>query len=480
MEIIIGKNAGFCYGVKRAVDGAKNNSGAYCLGEIVHNENVIENLKKSEIKFIDNIDDANSNVIIRAHGVERKIYKRAKEMNLNIIDLTCPSVLKVHDVVRYYSKKGYFILLTGKKEHPEVVGIVSEHLKNDYIVINSVDELNDNIDKILKNNKILLVSQTTFNSSSFDEICNTLRKKINNDTKLVVKKTICSSTENRQKETEEIAKNVDLMIIVGDKKSSNTNKLYDISKKYCSDVLFIKDKNELEYDNIKEKNKIGIMAGASTPIEDVIEVKEKIENESFKNEILELENSNIDDTYISGDGKRKVMFTAPHTMKQKREDGTIKLNEPFTKAIAMYVAKHTNSYYFVKNKDTGIDSNHSEKDEFKDKLVKKIKRKKIKISIDIHGASYSRDFEIEIGNLDGATCQKETLDSIIKSFRNNGIFNIKINEPFKGGKITKTVASNTNAQALQIEINENYRNIDKIEKMKKVCDSLIGYINLKW
>ena len=129
MEIIIGKNAGFCYGVKRAVDGAKEecteHKEIYCLGDIVHNQHVIDDLKEKGIKFIENIDEAKGKTIIRAHGVSKEIYEKAKNMNIELIDLTCPSVLKIHKIADEYSKKGYYIILTGKENHPEVIGIES-------------------------------------------------------------------------------------------------------------------------------------------------------------------------------------------------------------------------------------------------------------------------------------------------------------------------------------------------------------------
>ena len=129
MEIILGKTAGFCYGVERAVNGAKEevtkSKELYCLGEIVHNRNVVEELKKIGIKFIENIEEAKGTTIIRAHGIAKSVYKKAEEMNLKIKDLTCPSVLKIHKIAEEYAEKGYFIILTGKENHPEVIGIAS-------------------------------------------------------------------------------------------------------------------------------------------------------------------------------------------------------------------------------------------------------------------------------------------------------------------------------------------------------------------
>ena len=276
MEIIIGKNAGFCYGVQRAVNNAleevKKNK-TYCLGEIVHNQNVINKLEKSGLCFINTIEQAKGNTIIRAHGVPKDIYEKAEKMNIKLIDLTCPSVLKIQNLADEYSNKGYFIIIVGKANHPEVIGIESR-AGSEYSIIDNKSDLSKLLNKINNKKKILLISQTTHSSKKFDEIVKELKNSINHDVVLEIKKTICPSTEIRQKETEEIAKKVDLMIIIGDKRSSNTNKLYEIACKFCNKVIFISNENELDLKSIKDIDSIGIMAGASTPIEDIIKIKE--------------------------------------------------------------------------------------------------------------------------------------------------------------------------------------------------------------
>ncbi len=279
MEIIIGKNAGFCYGVQRAVDSALEEikkGETYCLGEIVHNKNVIDNLEKKGIKFINDIEKAKTKTIIRAHGVPKEIYNKAKSMNIELIDLTCPSVLKIQRMVEEYSKKGFFIILVGKYNHPEVIGIKSR-AGNKYIVAANKEEIYENFEKFQDEKNILLISQTTHSSKRFDEISEELKKILKKDVNFQIKKTICPSTEIRQKETEELAKKVDIMIIIGDKRSSNTNKLYEIASKYCYKVLFISDEKELDLNQVKDAQKIGIMAGASTPKEDIIKAKNKCE-----------------------------------------------------------------------------------------------------------------------------------------------------------------------------------------------------------
>lgn len=283
MEIILGKTAGFCYGVTRAINGAKQeleskDESVYCLGEIVHNKNVIDNLKEKGLKFIDNIEDAKGKTIIRAHGVTKDIYEKARKMNIELKDLTCPKVLKIHDIAEKYTNLGYYIILVGSEKHPEVIGIKSFCMDESSDIVNDEKDIENVISKIkmIENKKILIIAQTTYNSKKFDKIVEIFKEKLNDEYNIESIKTICPATEMRQKETEEIAKEVDYMIIIGDKKSSNTNKLYEISSKYCKKTIFINNSSELEISGINEKDKVGIMAGASTPKENIEHVFEKL------------------------------------------------------------------------------------------------------------------------------------------------------------------------------------------------------------
>ena len=150
MEIIIGKNAGFCYGVKRAVEGTEKelekSKEIYCLGELVHNKDVIKKLEEKGLVTINNIESAKGSCIIRAHGEPSRTYKKAKELNINLIDLTCPNVLKNHRLVHEYHENGYYILLLGTKSHPENIGTIS-YCKGDGECVD-LDELDNAINKI--------------------------------------------------------------------------------------------------------------------------------------------------------------------------------------------------------------------------------------------------------------------------------------------------------------------------------------------
>lgn len=278
MEIIVGKTAGFCYGVERAVEGAteeitkaKEKNSTYCLGEIVHNKQVIKKLEDLGIKCIEKIEEAEGTVLIRAHGVPKEVYDLARKMNINIQDYTCPNVLKVHKIAKKFSEEGYFIFLLGAKSHPENLGTLS-HCGKDYYIFEREEDVPKAIEMFgkTKKKKLLLISQTTFSLERFHKIEEMLQNQIKEDITFVVKNTICRTTELRQKETEELSKKVDTMIIIGGRNSSNTKKLYETAEKNCSNMIFIETVQELEAKEIGEK--IGIMAGASTPKESIEEV----------------------------------------------------------------------------------------------------------------------------------------------------------------------------------------------------------------
>ena len=277
MEIIVGKTAGFCFGVANAVnkskEALKNQVNLFCLGELVHNKKVTKELEEEGLKFIDNIEEAKQNVIIRAHGEPNATYLKAKELGLNLIDLTCPKVIKIHDLANEYAKLGYYIFLIGQKDHPETIGTISycgEHA--------DIIEKEEDIESVLKDfidakiNDLLIISQTTFRMEKFEKICNSIKLNLDDKYNLEIKNTICNATKLRQEETEKIAKDVDLMIIIGGRHSSNTNKLYDIASNKCNNSILIENKEELDINNLKEFDKIGIMAGASTPQESINEV----------------------------------------------------------------------------------------------------------------------------------------------------------------------------------------------------------------
>lgn len=279
MDIILGKKAGFCYGVRRAVEDSQKqinqNEKIYCLGELVHNKQVIEDLKEKGLIFIEELDEIkedNSKVIIRAHGIEKNIYNKAKEKGIKLIDNTCPNVLKIHKLAQDYKKEGYFIFLTGTKNHPENIGTISYCGKNFYLIEdeNNIKEAINYLEKT-KIRNVLLISQTTYSTAKFKNIEEILQQELK-DYNFIIKNTICLATELRQKETEEISKKVDMMIIIGGKNSSNTKKLYEIASLNCNKTVCIETKEDINVEDFKDIKTIGIMAGASTPQKSIDEV----------------------------------------------------------------------------------------------------------------------------------------------------------------------------------------------------------------
>ena len=285
MVLIVGKTAGFCYGVKRAVDGAKKelkqNKTLYGLGEIVHNQEVIKELENLGMQFIENIEEAKGKTIIRAHGIPKQIYEETKERQIELMDYTCPKVLNIHQIAEEYANKGYYIFLLGNEKHPEIIGTLSYCGENKF-VIEKEDDTIKALEALEKSEikKLLVISQTTYSLEKFYIIEEIIKNEIPRDIELVIKNTICQATEIRQKETEEMAKKVDSMIVIGGKNSSNTKKLYEIAKQYCKTVLLIQNETELVLDKIQSNDKVGIMAGASTPRESIEKVIKKLEEVS--------------------------------------------------------------------------------------------------------------------------------------------------------------------------------------------------------
>ena len=277
MEIIVGKTAGFCYGVQNAVTNAekkiKENENISCLGELVHNGEVIRRLEKLGLRVVDDIQDVKDKVIIRAHGIPKEIYNKAKERNIEIFDYTCPNVLKIHNIAEEYAQNDFFIFLIGKREHPEIIGTITFCGKNFYVIENE-DEVHEVAKKFNKSNanKLLIIAQTTFSLEKFEKIVEKIKTTIKNNVNLEIKNTICNETRIRQEETYQISKDVQCMIIIGGKNSSNTRKLYDIAKVNCKNTLLVENKEELLIGQIEKFEKIGIMAGASTPKETINEI----------------------------------------------------------------------------------------------------------------------------------------------------------------------------------------------------------------
>ena len=283
MEITIGKTAGFCPGVKNAVEKAKKvleiEDKIYCLGEIVHNKQVIQTLEKSGMITVENIDEIpdNSKVIFRSHGEPKIRYDIANEKNLEIIDLTCGNVKSVHFKVER-EKENSFIIIIGKENHPEIIGTQGYAGENSY-VIESEDDILDAYMEYERTSlgRVYVVSQTTFSSEKFDKLVKEIETNFI-EADIIVDKTICSATETKQKDTREIAKKADVMVVIGGKNSANTNELIKIAKEECKNVYGIETAKELENEDFSKVSNVAITAGASTPSEVIEEVKSFFEN----------------------------------------------------------------------------------------------------------------------------------------------------------------------------------------------------------
>ena len=279
-NIKLAKFAGFCYGVKRAVDTVKKlkadnpDKNIYVLGELIHNTQVIQELDEMGIKTIDELPQkADGICVIRSHGASPKVFDDIKNAGFEIVDLTCLDVKKVQQQAIELAKEGYFLVIVGKSEHPEVVAIkANAELWSENVVVASNSEiLKQYEDKIKKHKKVGVVVQTTQRVENLLEIVNYLTP-ISKE--LRIKNTICSSTSMRQKEARELAQNNDLMVVVGSKKSANTTHLAEILNDVTK-TIHIENVSELkDYKEIIDKAQdIAITAGASTPqsvIEEVV------------------------------------------------------------------------------------------------------------------------------------------------------------------------------------------------------------------
>ena len=275
MRINIAKSIGFCFGVKRALDIvkeiAKKEKDVVMLGDIVHNERVIKEITKLGIKKINKLSkNGDQTLIIRAHGEHKRIFDLAKKFNYKIIDATCPMVKEIHRIAKDMEEKGYFIIVIGDKNHDEVRGIIGQ-LNKKAMVIEDIKDID--INKIKKLKKVAVVVQSTQELDKVLKIVEVLKRYIK---ELKFFNTICVPTRIKQKEIKEMPKKNDCMIIIGSKKSANTKRLYEISKKLNQKTYWVNSAGEIKELWFKNVNTIGITAGASTPDETIKEVIQHI------------------------------------------------------------------------------------------------------------------------------------------------------------------------------------------------------------
>ena len=300
-KVTVAKSAGFCFGVERAVDqvyeqieALKNKKASgpiYTYGPIIHNEEVVRDLSDKGVMVLETEEELRAlprnqgTVIIRSHGVSRHVYEILKERNVAVVDATCPFVKKIHRIVAEHSAAGEAVVIIGSPDHPEVEGI--KGWGNEHTTVIMDGEGADNY-RLPEGRKLCIVSQTTFNYNKFKELVEKFLKKGYDSSVL---NTICNATQERQVEAARIASQVDAMIVIGGRHSSNTQKLYEICLKECKDTFYIQTLGDLDPDSVSSVRSVGITAGASTPKKIIEEVHTRMAEQSFAELLKEEEES---------------------------------------------------------------------------------------------------------------------------------------------------------------------------------------------
>ncbi len=279
MKVIKATTAGVCFGVTRAVDTLYEQVDAcssliYTYGPIIHNEEVVRDMESKGVVVLRSEEELDAlekgTVIIRSHGVGKWIYDKLEARNIRIVDATCPFVKKIHNIVRKASAEGAHIVIIGNPDHPEVQGI--RGWAGEKVTVVQDKESAEGVD-FGKKEKICVVSQTTFNYNKFKDLVEIIKKKSYD---VSVLNTICNATKERQTEAERIAETVDAMIVIGDKHSSNTQKLFEICRKACNNTYYIQTLDDLNLNQLGSVETVGITAGASTPNNIIEEVQNNV------------------------------------------------------------------------------------------------------------------------------------------------------------------------------------------------------------
>lgn len=278
MEVVLAKKSGFCFGVKRAVDTvyeqidqSEKAGNIYTYGPIIHNEEVVKDLEKKGVRVLNSKEELDAldegSVVIRSHGVPKDVYELIEDKGLTCIDATCPFVKRIHKIVEKESANGRRIIIIGNDGHPEVEGIKGWS-KTSAVVIESPEQAQKFEAK--KDEKLCIVSQTTFNYKKFQDLVEIFRKK---GYDIIVANTICNATEERQREAIELAARADVMIVIGGTHSSNTRKLYELCRSECENTYYIQTLEDLQLELPNSVELVGITAGASTPNKIIEEVQ---------------------------------------------------------------------------------------------------------------------------------------------------------------------------------------------------------------
>lgn len=281
MNVELAKTAGFCFGVKRAVDTVykqiekHQSEKIFTYGPIIHNEEVIKDLRSHGVEVLNDEEELKTAdadvVVIRSHGVAKYIYDILEERGITCVDATCPFVKKIHKIVAEKSAEGSYIVIVGNGEHPEVQGI--RGWAGEQVTVVQTPEDAERFELPDKDQKVCIVAQTTFNYNKFKELVEIISKKRYD---IVVLNTICNATKERQTEARQIAARVDAMVVIGDKRSSNTQKLFEICKEECLNTYYIQTLDDLDINQLRSVESVGITAGASTPNKIIEEVQNNV------------------------------------------------------------------------------------------------------------------------------------------------------------------------------------------------------------
>ena len=281
MNVELAKTAGFCFGVKRAVDTVYQQIEQYrgekifTYGPIIHNEEVIKDLRSHGVEVLNDEEELKTAdadvVVIRSHGVAKYIYDILEERGITCVDATCPFVKKIHKIVAEKSAEGSYIVIVGNGEHPEVQGI--RGWAGEQVTVVQTQEDAERFELPDKDQKVCIVAQTTFNYNKFKELVEIISKKRYD---IVVLNTICNATKERQTEARQIAARVDAMVVIGDKRGSNTQKLFEICKEECLNTYYIQTLDDLDINQLRSVESVGITAGASTPNKIIEEVQNNV------------------------------------------------------------------------------------------------------------------------------------------------------------------------------------------------------------
>ncbi len=277
MKVELAKKAGFCFGVKRAIDmvvgEVRKGRPVYTLGPIIHNEEVVKDLQAKGVVVVDGLEELESvpkgTVVIRSHGVAKNVYEVIRDKGFEVVDATCPYVKKIHDIAEKESGAGKGIVIIGNQNHPEVEGIRG-WTNGGAVVVETEEDAERCV--IPKGVDVCVVAQTTYNYKKFKVLVEILLKR---GYHINAMNTICNATEERQEEARRLAKSAEAMIVIGGRNSSNTQKLYEICKDECENTYYIQTLDDLDLGHLKSFRSVGITAGASTPNKIIEEVQKK-------------------------------------------------------------------------------------------------------------------------------------------------------------------------------------------------------------